>query len=51
MHDDVMFLTGTRASFSVLNEQFGWSASLQVLRPPWWPDLDPMTDKPILPPQ
>jgi hypothetical protein len=38
-----------RRSFSVLNEQYGWSVALQVLRPPWWPDVDPMTGKTILP--
>jgi hypothetical protein len=40
--------TGTRA-FSVLNEQQGWSVALQVFRPSWWPDKDPLTDKTILP--
>jgi hypothetical protein len=40
--------TGTKA-FSVLNEQQGWSVALQVFRPSWWPDKDPLTDKTILP--
>jgi len=41
----------TSRTFNVLNEQEGWSVALQVFKPQWWPEKDPMTDKTILPEQ
>lgn len=41
--------TSSGRGFSVLNEKFGWSVAVQVLRPAWWPDVDPMTGNSVLP--